>query len=104
MNPYVVSVIPLADFLLEVTFENGEVKLFDVKKFLHCGEFARLKDQALFKTIHVVAGSVEWLGGLDLSYDTLYVLGRTREAESEKLEGDNNRRAAESPKPFGAKG
>ena len=33
----------------------------------------RLRDLAIFRAARVVAGSVEWPGGLDLSYDTLYL-------------------------------
>jgi hypothetical protein len=33
----------------------------------------RLQNRATFQAARVVAGSVEWPGGLDLSYDTLYL-------------------------------
>ena len=73
MNPYVKHVRPLDDFRLEVTFENGERRLFDVKPYLQRGVFVRLQNRALFQAARVVAGSVEWPGELDLSYDTLYL-------------------------------
>lgn len=73
MNPYVKQVRPLDDCRLGVLFENGEQRIFDVKPYLQRGVFARLQNPALFGAARVVAGSVEWPGGLDLSYDTLYL-------------------------------
>ena len=73
MNPYVKRVRPLDDYQLEVEFENGERRLFDMKPYLQRGVFARLQNRAAFQAARVVVGSVEWPGGLDLSYDTLYL-------------------------------
>jgi hypothetical protein len=73
MNPYVEHVRPLADYRLELLFENGERRTFDVKPYLQHGIFIRLQNSATFQVARVVAGSVEWPGGLDLSYDTLYL-------------------------------
>jgi hypothetical protein len=73
MNPYVVSVRPLASYRLEILFENGECRIFDVEPYLYRGIFVRLQNRATFEAARVVAGSVEWPGGLDLSYDTLYL-------------------------------
>jgi hypothetical protein len=76
MNPHVKYVRPLDDYELEVSFENGESRRFDVKPYLGRGIFVRLRDLALFRGVRVIAGSIEWPGGLDLSYDTLYVDGQ----------------------------
>ncbi len=76
MNPYVNDVRPLDEYRLEVTFENGERRIFDVEPYLYRGVFVRLQNRALFQAARVVAGSVEWPGGLDLSYDTLYMEGQ----------------------------
>ena len=72
MNPYVKEVKPLADYQLELTFENGKIRVFDLKPYLNRGVFARLADIGKFKSAHVAADSVEWQGEIDLSYDTLY--------------------------------
>jgi hypothetical protein len=76
MNPYVKHVRPLNDHRLEVTFENGERRIFDVKPYLQRGVFVRLQNRATFQAARVVVGSVEWPGEVDLSYDTLYLESR----------------------------
>jgi len=73
MNPYVSQVQALDGYRLELLFENGERRVFDLKPYLHRGVFVRLQPPAIFRAARVVAGSVEWPGGLDLSYDTLYL-------------------------------
>ena len=76
MSPLVRRVYPVADFTLEVEFDTGERRLFDVTPYLHRGVFVRLQDRSVFRSARVVAGSVEWPGGIDLSYDTLYLEGQ----------------------------
>ena len=76
MNPYVKQVRPLENYQLELTFENGEQRIFDARPYLQKGVFVRLQDRAAFRAARVVAGSVEWPGELDLSYDTLYLESR----------------------------
>ena len=73
MNPHVKNVKALDDYQLELEFENAERRIFDMKPYLKRGIFVRLQNRALFEAAGVVAGSVEWPGGLDLSYDTLYL-------------------------------
>ncbi|MBE0625156.1 MAG: DUF2442 domain-containing protein [Burkholderiales bacterium] len=75
MNPHVKSVHALDDYKLEVSFENGESRKFDVKPYLGRGIFVRLRNPEFFRSVRVIAGSIGWPGGLDLSYDTLYVDG-----------------------------
>jgi hypothetical protein len=89
MNPHVKSVRALDDYELEVGFDNGESRRFDVKPYLERGVFVRLRDHAAFRAVRVVAGSVEWANGLDLSYDTLYVEGQPLPATTPKAEQSN---------------
>ena len=89
MNPHVKAVRPLEDYALEVSFDNGESRRFDVKPYLDRGIFVRLRDHAAFRAVRVVAGSVEWANGLDLSYDTLYVEGQPIVAPTPKAEQSN---------------
>lgn len=80
MNPYVKNVNALDDYQLELEFENGEQRIFNLTPYLSRGIFVRLQNRALFQAARVVAGSVEWPGGLDLSYDTLYLESQPAEA------------------------
>jgi hypothetical protein len=75
MNPALESVQPLPDYKLQIKFENGEEKLFDVSPFLDKGIFTELKDQAYFKRVKLGFSSVEWPNEQDFSKDTLYLLG-----------------------------
>ena len=47
---------------------------FDLRPYLDRGVFERLRNPATFAAARVAAGSVEWPGGLDMSYDTLYLV------------------------------
>ena len=73
MNPYVQQVKSTDQRQLELLFENGERRIFDVSQYLNRGMFRRLQNPAIFHLARVVAGSMEWPGEIDLSYDTLYL-------------------------------
>jgi hypothetical protein len=73
MNPYIKQAKPLENYYLMLWFENEEQKIFDLKPYLNKGIFSQLRNVSLFTSARVVAGSVEWSNGLDLSYDTLYL-------------------------------
>ena len=73
MNPKVKSVRPQSGHELALEFENGERRLFDIRPYLDMGVFKQLRDPSRFQSARVVAGSVEWAGEIDLSYDTLYL-------------------------------
>lgn len=70
----------LYDYRLELIFENGERRIFDLTPYLERRVFTCLKNRALFKAARVVAGSVEWPGEINLSYDTLYLESQPMEA------------------------
>ena len=42
------KVQPLNDYTLELTFENNETRIFDVKPYLDIGLFTTLKDETIF--------------------------------------------------------
>ncbi|MCC6691517.1 MAG: DUF2442 domain-containing protein [Bacteroidia bacterium] len=76
MNPRVKSIVPKADYLLEVIFNNEERKIFDLKPYLNLGAFSELKDFQLFNTATEKCGTVVWSNGLDICPDTLYIESR----------------------------
>ena len=72
MYQAVKKVMPLSDYQLGLTFENGENKIFDVKPYLNLGIFQELKDLSIFNTVRVSFDSVEWENQADIDPETLY--------------------------------
>ena len=62
----------LDDYKLELTFENKEKKIFDVKPYLDTGLFSKLKDEKMFKMVKVSYDTIEWPNGIDLDPEVLY--------------------------------
>jgi hypothetical protein len=72
LHPRVTAVEPQADYTLQVTFANGEVRVFDVKPYLDTGIFRELRDPAMFRSVHPFLGSIQWKNEADLCPDMLY--------------------------------
>jgi hypothetical protein len=60
--PKVITVTPLADGRLRITFDNGVCKLYDCKPLLQKPVFAPLANHWLFRTVQVELG--DRLGGV----------------------------------------
>ena len=73
MNPRVTNVKPEQNFMLQLTFSNGEVKSFDVKPYLGIGLFKGLQEISVFNSVKPFLGSIQWSNGVDLCPDTLYL-------------------------------
>jgi len=73
MNPRVTNVKPTQNFMLQITFTNGEVKIFDVKPYLGIGIFRDLQDISVFNSVKPLLGSIQWSNGVDFCPDTLYL-------------------------------
>lgn len=72
MRPKAIDVKPLEDYMLLITFDNGEIKTFDVKPYLSHRAFEELKKVSLFNTVKIGGLSVEWPNGADICPDELY--------------------------------
>lgn len=59
-------------YKLLLTFENGEVRLFDMNPYLNKGIFKELKDTSIFKSVKASFDSVEWENEADIDPETLY--------------------------------
>jgi hypothetical protein len=68
----IIEVKPLKNYKIELTFENNEVRIFDVKDYLETGIFKKLKDKKLFNQVKTSFDSIEWPGGIDLDPEILY--------------------------------
>ena len=66
------EVSPLDNYLLLLTFINGEKRQFDMKPYLDIGIFKELKDQRLFRTVKTNFDSIEWDNEADFDPEVLY--------------------------------
>ena len=73
MNPRIKDVTPNDDYTVNLVFDNGEEKVFDVAPYLDKGIFKELKALDLFKSVKPVLGSIQWKHGQDFCPDTLYL-------------------------------
>ncbi len=60
------------NFHLELEFENGEIRLFDMKPYLKKKPFNNLQKESLFECASVSHGTVVWPGNIDIAPETLY--------------------------------
>ena len=70
------EVKPLSDYQLELTFENDEKRIFDMKPYLDKGIYKELKDENKFKTVRVSFDSIEWCNQADIDPEFLYEKSR----------------------------
>jgi hypothetical protein len=68
----VTGVRALDNYNLELTFENNEIKIFDMNPYLETGLFKNLKDKTLFGRVKISFDTIEWPGGIDLDPEMLY--------------------------------
>lgn len=68
------------DFLLDLEFENGERRRFDMSPYLHYPIFRRLENPGFFSLARAEHGTVVWPGDIDIAPETLYELSVPVEA------------------------
>lgn len=69
----VVDVRANDDFSLDLKFDDGSVRRFDVTPYLEYGIFKELKDKNYFERVKVAFGTVQWPNEQDISPETLYL-------------------------------
>jgi len=72
MKRELIDVKAAADYTLILTFDNGEVRLFDMKPYLDLGIFKELRDIEVFNSAKKSFDTVEWSNEADLDPDILY--------------------------------
>lgn len=60
---------------LELTFNNGEVYLIDLKNHLDGEVYQPLRNVSLFTQFGLINGALEWINGADFAPEFLYNLG-----------------------------
>lgn len=68
----VTKVISLDNYLLRLTFKNGEERIFDMKPYLETEIFKSLKNETIFNSAKVSFDTVEWNNEADIDPETLY--------------------------------
>ena len=68
----VTSVRALPEFQLDLEFENGEQRRFDMRRLLLMKPWSRIATPDLFERVHVDYGTVVWPGEIDIAPETLY--------------------------------
>jgi hypothetical protein len=81
----VTAVRPMDDYHLELEFNSGETRLFDVRPYLDKGIFTQLKDPSYFRRVRLAFGSVAWPNEQDFGPDSLYAESRPL-AEADMVE------------------
>lgn len=79
MKPAVIKVEPKRDYLLLLTFENSEQRIFDMNPYLDTGLFAELKNIDVFNTVRISFDTVQWANQLDFDPEALYDLSKPLE-------------------------
>jgi hypothetical protein len=69
----VISVKACTNYTLELIFENGEKRIFDMKPLLDKKPFIKLHNSPLFFKASVQYGTVVWPMNIDIAPETLWV-------------------------------
>ena len=74
LQPKLVGVEPMKHLMLRLTYETGEVKLFDVSPYANGSWFGELKNDSYFRTVKMLPGGIgiEWGNGQDIAPHELY--------------------------------
>ena len=73
MNPRVTAVEYKSKYKLLLTFENSELKEFNLSPYLHYPVFELLNDESFCSKAKVFNGTVAWDDTIDFDPDTLYL-------------------------------
>ena len=74
LQPKIIMIKPLDDCLIQLEYETGEVKLFDVKPYISGTWYEELLNTSYFKTVHLVSDGrgIAWKHGQDIAPHELY--------------------------------
>lgn len=73
-QPRLVNVEPMDHLKLRLTYETGEVRLFDVSPYVNGLWFGELKEDAYFRTVRILpdGAGIAWSNGQDIAPHELY--------------------------------
>ncbi len=71
------KVTPMEEYRLMVEFDNGEVRIGDIKPLIEKPVFSFLKNTSLFNSVYIEYGAVTWKDDngneVDICSDKLYM-------------------------------
>jgi len=76
MMHFIVDARPKENYVLELTFRTGEIRLLDMKPYIQeGGVFGRLREEAKFREVKVQddLGGLVWPSGADFCPNTAYL-------------------------------
>ena len=76
LQPRLLNVEPLGSMRLKLTYETGEVKIFDVAPYATGPWYKELLEDNYFRTVRLLPGGtgIEWGHGQDIAPHELYEL------------------------------
>jgi hypothetical protein len=63
----ITAVVPCADYLLTVRFDNNHAVTMDLKEKLYTARFSELRNKLVFNTAKTDGKSVYWPGGISIA-------------------------------------
>lgn len=64
---------PLDNYMLELTYADGSLRLFDMKPLIAMKPWHVLRSEILFKQVKADFSSVTWPGEIDVAPETLWL-------------------------------
>ena len=82
-QPKLLKVESVSHLNLLLTYETGEVKLFDVAPYANGSWYGELQNPSYFRAVHLLDGGtgIEWPNGQDIAPHELYELGKPVSAQ-----------------------
>lgn len=75
LRPTAVKAEAQNDFYIKIEFDNGDIKLFDVRPYIKGSWYGKLSDVEYFQQVKVDGFTVTWPDGQDLCPDEIFELG-----------------------------
>lgn len=73
ITPKIIRAKALEDYKIELLYETGELKIYDMIELLNTCEFYKnLKNKKEFEKIKIVGLSIQWQNGEDIAPELLY--------------------------------
>ena len=76
LDPIAKSATALSGYHVQVTFDNGEVRVFDATPLIKGSWFGKLADEEYFKKVRANGVTIVWPDGQDVCPEELYDTSR----------------------------